>query len=1452
MAASTTNPYSTHPLFIALANTTSGRFIRAFYFLGAVPKLVLAAARRVEPMAKDSRKPDWSPADAAILRGHYGNQWRELLTPDDPPAQDTFGLSAASTIPTFFTGGATIDFGNLDDIDAPIDATTSIKPISYEIQAPVSGTGPPIYTDIAVYPEDTIYTLQLKLSLASGIPFYRQHFFYYVNDEGPVTPYRFTLDSAPVLTDWRAMRATSSTSVAGMSIDTRFEDHRDGIHIAALNTFTLLSPVVGVRVTRAYFVDLFSVLPPLNTSERPNDGLATILRDRYQFDLLYYGGIVRYWPHLSPDAANAALSNPNNIADAYPTLEPDLNTLRTKFNIERTLADIALKWQPRAKHTVAVTAATVRILPNAARMRVAIRNVFDWIPTSIHVAAARAKFDIEASTLTDAGITTYMARQGGLLPVVTTKRHVSSFGPKATTTIDQFVDQTSEHATVSYALTRKYAIDAGQIPYAFLMLHVDGHMEATAEWREDDRIDFETAITEVATIITPMVNNINAMGPAAFPIGGKLFIESTGHLTTLGEMTVSTFWPHALSTAAFREVKTRFRSYEKSDIVTINSLQRASAYTFTFRKGVVTYDQQLADIGLRKTEEQRIQNQYAWMTDTSIAPRWANAFQGRTVRIYHRATDLRIEFVNVDNLIEFEIIRRYIFSFLDELLIGPDKISTSTAITRTTKDETPHRLKRLQERDPNLFDLKKYDQGATVYSVLCQSGRQPQIYNDADLDGMNTRQRAALVKYWNFTEEKPAYYECPDPKYPYLNLRGSQHPLGYCLPCCKKTKPIANSRAALINSSCLKQHTFTHTADDDASSRHILSYGKPIPVGRISETAHEIKEGIFLEVIPAPYQFQMIGVEQSTPAVPEAGFAYALAYALSISNDSIDVVLTDLANTAAEMGETYYTLGNGAGVAFASARELASVIMTTFVHRATDLGPFSPGGIAADTWQSILTDLARYAYGTEIVTFVDSAGIDSITIEASTAAVSTIMGSPDVRIALLSISPSGTYPIVALNPKAFLRIDPINRWMVVRRAFEGIIPEDDKDVYAVDTVVETIRSIFATGMVSTTAIDLEFITRWVVKAGFTIEMKLINLHNLCYGVILRNLSGIIYIPIHHSAYSPDGIEAIFDPRPEDSTPSQKTLDGIVDSINQFINDNEEPYTKITKSAIITNAEGLAIGFTTTGEVPLYFYHVATVVDSGSGMSIINFPYDSREIDTAILETMCGNTSAPVELPTAIVADIKNKLYKLFTAEFSAVLRAERNTALRSRLTSALKATQYESAKSIATLRHTLVEILGGFPEDLHIVRNAIARAYIVSPHDPGKTAMATIDATSFVFDRQLMAQLRALKTHKEIVQAVTEIMAPRIIIQDIDPTQHKLSNMYVSCAEGSTLTANSLCARKQLIIPMDRITDFYDILAADIRNPSKTNLLAAVSAGAFDPLEFIQHSGEQLTVLIGG
>jgi len=1464
-----TNPYALKPLYFALVSPATGKYVRAFFFLGNVPKAVLEAARRGRGTGKDPRAADWAAKDAAILRRYYGSHWRELLTADDPPRPDplaTLGAIARAAPVVKFGGGGNVDLdfgdlGSLDDLGSNDSDAVDATPAAFRGAAASLAARPPVYTDIAVYPEDTIYDLRLKMQLASGISLYRAHVFYYVNDDGPYVPYRVTVDGAPVVSDWLSLgeHAVSSkddvSRVAGISVDTRQAERRDGIAVAALDTFTPLCPTESLRTNRVYFVDLHSVIPPLGAPERPNDNLSGALRDRLQFDLLWWGALINFWPWLGPNACRLALADPGRIAEEFPLLDPDSTSLAVRIRAERNISDAALRWRESAtrggRASTAVTSATVAVVPTSARMVVGVRNVFDWVATDATVSAAMARYED-------------VAPGGGSVPVLARKRSLLSYGPRSARAVDWFLSRTARPDTVSFALVRGAPDDellSRAAPYAFVTVGSGGRYEVTADWREDDRIGFDAVAREIGALVAPLVERINSMGGAAFPVGGSLGLPGGGNRSgsgsvapQLGAITVSTFWPRAVSVAAFRDLKERFRAYERAGVVGIRGLQQAGTYAFAFRRGVTAYDPRL---GARLEDV----NQYAWLTDPAAAARWTSTFAGRSVRIHHRATDLRIEIVDADSLAEFQLICRYLFAFLDGLLVGSNKLRLEAVDAPSNAPPSlaaSRRLRRLQERDPNLFDLKKFDPGATVYSVLCQSGRQPHVYNDDEARGLSNRKRDALVRYWNFTDDEPAFYECPDPAYPHLSFRSGSHPLGYCLPCCKKTRPAAGSRAALTNSECVSASCADTTQDDSTFSRHILAYGKYVPLGRVAELPRELREGLFLDAMPPPYGVYQIGVEQSAPAVPDSGFVYSIAYVLGLGDTTADTVLEELAAAAASMPDTFYCLGDGAGALFTSAAELADAIRSAFIRRDTLLSPFGPGGAAADAVRPIFADLTRLVFGVEVVEFVEEGGAVEAWAPAGTMAS---LGATHGTVALLMRCESGTNPLAGLNPKLFVRVPLEDRWMAARRTFdlEGTVAAGQNDEFVVDTVAATVRDLLLLGggssgsdsrQADSRQADYALITRWLDAASMPpMVSRLINLHGLCYGVMVGEPA--VYLPIRASAFPNDGIDTVFGARPDAGAASD--VKRMIVSLNKHIAAAEsDKFSPIESANEIQDASGQTIGFISTQG--LYYFHAPALETSTT--SAIKFPYDSRNVDGAILAKVTGRaveaaaeTKPRLELATA--ARYRNELYRLWRAEFANVISGDRNSKLRKKIEAVILDTRFDSTTSVAALRRKLFELLKDTPRDLAVIRSIVQDAYANSPRNPARTALSLLEATAFEFDRSTLIRLRSLSTADEVAHAVREIMAGHI---DVRPagTYVEVRNIYSAC--GAESGAPTQCAGRRLIVPEDRVDDLYSILAADIRSdsPFESSLLSAAGTGIIDSFEFIRRPGEHLSIQVDG
>ena len=1613
------NPYAAAPLCVAEVDPATLRYTQAVVFLGGVPRAVLEAARR-----GGGNKLAWTAADASTLAAHYGPGWRALLTPADPPAAAR-GLGASLVL-----GGAEFGdsdssaerererererelefanaarFGDLSELDrepaAPAEAagpTGALKKWPAQPKDPADGrhkSGAPkvVFSEIAVYPEDTVFDLRLKLCAALRVPPWRAHLFYYVgfggaDCEGPVAPYRITLDGVPLPVDWRALGASApgasapgasaapAAQVAGLTVDPAIEARHEGLHVEALDTFTVLAPLTedfgaegaegaagaagaagaegaegtstlraaGARIVRAYFIDLASVILPEQRA-----ALGAALRDRYQFDLLYYSVITRYWPQLSPDAASralAAIANSHSnafaianakdpLAEAYPALAPDPAALAVRFAGERAAAEAARAWRPaaeqKARGAVAVTAATLRVAPAAARMRVATRNVFDWVdcsgaPARAGAGAAGARGPARAGAGVGAVLAARVRFEGPAGPLTATKRAAASFIGPAAPAVDAFIARPTRRGSASFAVARASTAQAAVAPVAVLMVHGDGRYEVAAEWREDDRVGFGAVRAEVAAATAPVLAHINAMGAAAFPIGGNLGelaesgfdtdFASVRQSQSLGQITASVFWPRALSAAAFRELKASFRELEAAQIISVRGLQLSGVFQIAFKKGVTAYD--------RRQLGNELANQYAWLTDPIAAARWAALFGGRGVRIFHRATDLQVEIARADSLAEFCLIQSYLFAHLDAWAARHLRAGAGPH-NRAGESGSGHarRLRRLQERDPQLFDLKRHDPNISVYSVVCQSDRQPHIFNAAEAKSLGVRRRAALTEYWNFTEQTPAFYECPDPQFAHLSFRAGVHPLGFCLPCCKKARAPAGSRAAATNRDCLamvsnsnsKSKSGSNSAAPvgDSAVRHVLAYGKAIAPGRLGALPKQVSEGLFLGV-PGGAECVVWGVDQTAPAVPGAGFAFALARALAaVCDDALAAdggdALENLAATAAALGDGYLSLGGGAAAALESAAALAEAIRGAFIRRDSSPSPFSPGGALAAAWPDILLDLTRRSFGLEAIVAFDAEGSGAISLEASAAAAAGVAaGAPFV---LLVATPEGTHPVAQLPPKFLAQAakHPDATWV-----FGAKGPTAGLAAAVAAAIAAPTKTGSGGGAPPP---DMAVLERFLAaqlkntkKLPWALESRVADLRDSVYGAIITrgapNESTSrqrAYIPLAYSPAASASASAtttkiartniIYGALPAGALPVED-LDAAIADINEYLVKVERraPYVaRAASAALALKSGGLAVGYLNRAagvkaradEPRLYFHHDPVALAPDQPKKVIYFPYDPREVDQAIAAARLGREPAAAAAAAAAVAaaaaaaTARHRIYPLLQAEFAALLSRERNLPLRKSLAAAIANCRFNSTASVANLRREVYLLLASWPDDLVAVRAAIARAYEsavtvsaktdlakanlakenLAKADPiGQAAIAAISATAFAFDRLTITRLQALPSHSETVAAVRALLEPRVAHHSSGAagSSNGVMNMYVACAEDTSLPrpqcvkVDSKWKLQSNAPQMSDLSDFYDILAADIRNLGKSALVAAATSGVIDAQDFIRRPGEILRV----
>lgn len=1392
------------PIFIGKIDENTGKLLKAYYFLGDVPNEVLRAANKCK--LSDATSYTWTPEDSKILASFYGPDWKTLLSPSDPPDVNYY-----STLKPKKGGGSDVNLGDLDSFSKSITLASKSKH-SYQLDKKQSS---PLYTSMSLFDEDSLFEVRNKLYIAASVPPYRQHLFFYVDDEGPIETYSLTVDGFKEKTDWKEIKNASTLSgqilISGITVDSELEKNKNKIFIKSIEDLYSIKVNALRRINKLYFVDLYSVIPP--------GSLRSELLDSYKCDLLYYGYVIKFWPQLNLEAFIYAITSPEDMTDKFPNLCPDFAKTQKKIEKESELIQNIRRTSISQDIDVSITTAQLITQPQNKRMKLDLRNITDFVTTSPQLVAIYAKCAIE---------TEYSNKY-----LIIKKQSSASYLPEHAIYISKLLSRPIEKNKVRF-----FTPFGKRGHYIISSIDIRGKCVVETEWEEDDEMHFDEIIEDIKKYTDPIIKQINSMGSASMPFGGKLESPSVSN-SSFENISLSIFWPVYMSSTDFKEMRTFLKDYQDCGIIAIKNLQQIGSLSFTFLKGIINYEMRAIDKIFDK-----IGNYYAHLTDDTISYKWNSLLSGRQVKLYHRITDIKIEIININNIQEYYLISKYIFAILNDFtktISSPKKAeptATSNRFHHTTSANAM--LKHLQETDPDLFDLKKYNPKSVVYSRICQSKDQPAIFSEHDYKQMPVDKKKHLVKYWNFTKNEPAYYSCPNKKRsPYFSFKIDSHPMGYCLPCCRQTKPTPNSKAEKVFDKCMRDYIFNSdsTANiDDASTRHILMYGKEIEPGRIAYLPAEFTDGLFVNAFPFPYKMYLYGVEQTVPSVPNAGFAFALAYALSAENEPCENVIADIAKYAVEnISDTFYSLS---GSTFSTAQDLCDALLDTFVYKKPTLSPFGPGGIMKETWHDLLVELARLKYAIEVVIIREENG--RIIIEANPEIVASIMSPESLSSELIIIFSSsfGTYPIVTINSRLYNKATADEKWQLIRKTYD-LYPnmQDMEEIH--DNVGEIVRDVFLKVSTNHSVMlpDLNLLLKYALhpSSKYKIKNRLINMRNYCFGLAMSpSLSAdrMFYFPIIPSVYTIEGIDLLFGRR-IDVLPSKQELTDLISDINNFIKEsNETSYIPISPTMNIVNKNRYIIGFIARNGISqsIYYYHDEI---NEKDMNAIIFPYSTYEIDGSIIDTIKGISSKNARVVKLTEeGEKKNNLYRLFCAEFLSHIKKYKNTEIREKIKQILQTydkTVISSFKQVLIKLKDLVEI-----QDWELLRDILS----------SDSVYEQFDETIFLFDRQILTTFRELKDPRLVIVELKKLMENSITI---GTTSKASGNIYVSCSESSVIPKPQ-CIRNKLEIPPDLVDIFYDILAQDILNPYSQ--IEHMSSTAFNPLEFIKRSGEHIEIAI--
>lgn len=1225
----------------------NGEVLQSIFFVGDVPDNIFKTLNR--GILTVDGQCQWSDKkDIDILKNYYGSTWKTMFKTDvviggnsgksklNLDNDDNFDFNSLDIFEE--NGGKEGDEDYEEDVNGEIIPDKNKDDKSNEEEIPelkskvakfnIVDKSPLIFSRLTIRPEDTFANIKRKIQIVTGIDVFRQHLFYY-NKNKPVTSYKLVCNETPIEVDWRSLKFTKSKNLMfDLALDSYMLDIKQ-CFVEALDEF-MCTPE-GIK--EMYFMDILNVIP-YNQD---------MIIDSLQLSIVYYGISLKFWPMMQQETLKVLYKHKilkncyDEIAAKFPPLLENSDELLARFEFIDELLTID---RSKANIESIITKSTIQISPPNEHIFVNLRNVFDLIRTNSRVVAANLRLE----------------------KLSVKKRNHMSYSKHIRDIIDYFLDTPIKKNTILFVLCNQPINKLNILTDVFTLININssGKYHIITSWSLSDNINIKNIGKSVKDRTECLISEINKLRIAAFPLSGSLADSSTAITTgNLGSISASILWKNSISAAGFKLFKNKMRIFEKHRIIVAKLLPNVNSYLLKFTYNITKYPNR------NMFTQINAENTYEYRLNSTSNHNWYSYFSGREVKIFHRATDIKIDINDANNFNELEYIKSFLVAFLE--------YNKKEMLSAKDTEEQTNQLKKLHEQDPDLYDLKKYDKNIPVYARICQTIRQPNIIVPGEKIPANA------VKYWNFTRNEPAYYTCENKKYQYLSFQQGVHPRGYCLPCCKKNLSLPGTKSDKVNKSCIDSNGCADEFED--TSTHILAYGKQLGVDRVSSVPQELIDGIFLNIIPSKenYKMHMIGVKQSNGFIEKAGFFYSILYTMMPSYDDPNEIIKEITDYIRSLTESYISLGNGIGKNFKSSDELADTFFESFSsEEKSGINKFSTGNIA-ENWESILADVFYDLYDFSIAVFNYIDGILTLEVKVISS-----------HLVCLLNNEHGTYPIIIIDPVEYSKAMPEDHPFMTRNWYtNNTIDYDNGYIEEQDNVCNIISKIIEDRGVSTKINIFSLLSSKQFISKYNIETALLNAKNKCYGCLLTlkngNSSIKLYCPLNKSIYPSMNIS--YELRPA-SQPYKEILELVNDFCKIF---------HIDERIYITNKDKKQIGISCNN---LMFYHDEIDADHEND-STINMPYNPNYIDQLIIKKLQHS-----EIPERLEIDFSYKLYGLFLLEFASIVNASKNYEIRKKIFSTAKIESLKLSESDLKLVRQIIEE----PNAEEILKNTILEA----------------------------------------------------------------------------------------------------------------------------------------------
>lgn len=1200
---------------------------------------------------------------------------------------------------------------------------------------------------LIVMSDDSVMDLKRKIQAEAGIPVYRQHLCY-KTDRGQLRQLGYRFVDNPIIDIKEIESATEFIDT--IPVSTRDYLRREDTIVESYDEFELIGPIIDSE---------FSVI---DIQDFINRGvIEKVIADSYTRDLVYYSLVIKYWPMLTFSVFGEYIKNESELTSQYPLLAPKTDDIVEMYTKQETVISRLNKAKPVSSEVlIGISTAT---LYSSDANQVNIRNLFDKLELSESIPYARCRCRINGTmvelqkTFKNTRVNRDYLPSQSILLGIQLKLPNNVYSP----------------STIVISTTGTYYI--------------------STTWRDDYYIDFEKLYQIVEANVNPILTYINLMGRY---VTAHDFVLVNSKWTRVTDISMSIYWKQLVSDTDFlKMLKLMTDICEAGIMVPRNSSEQFREYII--RRGMHKFDHTKIEDLVRG-----LTNYYDRFTDPNTAQKWEDLFfKNRIYRINHRYSDIKFDIINIK-----EEERQNVINLTNRIIA----IMTPEFKTRLPTSDVDRKLKKMKEIDPVLYDFKKAYQSSQILSKKCQKPLQPIIYTPEEFaerrKNMTPEDETHIMEYHNFTTNEPAYYECPNRKFPYARFITGVHPKGYCIPCCKKVQISSESeksnKKTLIHKECMANHEFTARVQSK-KSRYVAAFGKDIDPGRLS-TLPETLKTIFVTQNMEDSEcvetlgFHVIGIDQSAGSkFNNSGMPrilFSIAFIIDVDPDDI---LTEI---------DYYLKNNP---------DIRRALLTS-----ADL-PIRDILATPEDWNAKILAISEIVFGVQllVINMKNDAPILTVPESARTIKMASRLGLIISKQSDDSEHVINYYPIIYVDHVEFYKTTSITK-----RIFTS------SDKIAGDLVI-MMESKLNTPVVITYDQVAEFVDNS--------RHEMLNIYvynNKCYAILVQYNKRKVHIAVddtYIAGFNQFGKSSpiyIYHPykRSDHEVRIADTLD-FLKEYNTQMSDNVTPdfWLRLRRDSGVKSAD-LAIGFSYKG---LHFYGSVTSDDVKRNPA----PFKTLYYDPDILNnSLTGNKMGiwPRDRREMDWAMYNKYLYQLILLEFVALFDKQKNLAMRAKLFKILRSRHHRDMFDIPGIDTGDSEILWDLVTEYN------------TQHHSHDQLVQHINTTIFGFDRTMLRKLRELPIPS--LTAELKKLAKTIIVESA-VSDMKFDNVFIACSDGFE---GSYCDNNKLRIPPGKLDTFLEILASDIKNPLKEKTLfsRAFLTNIIDPYQFERREFETIKI----